>query len=385
MSKFIFVIVLFLIIAGALSYVGYQINYAVYGIPKDSPTGDYSFEVKKDQTVSDVASYLKSEKVITNTQGFQWQAGNGKLDNLQTGDYTLKLPATQEEIIKSIESQSQEILRQNLEAGKRATVRITFKEGLQMDQYLQMLEEKKVVTIAEMTAFAQNPDNFKELGYQFLPTSLGCTYGDLKTCAKYYPEGYLYPDTYDFFENSTPKEVYVKFLNNFRNKVWNKLKPTLTADEFHRIIILASVLEKETGRTKGVTAENAPELAKERKIMADVFYNREAQKIPWQSDVTAEYGHGRKQCQTTFTVPNCIYLDDPLAKNLYNTYFVAGFPIGPITSPQYDNIEAAMNPEPNDYIYFVSDAIGRKYFAKTSFEHNQNIAKVSQINRELGI
>jgi len=107
--------------------------------------------------------------------------------------------------------------------------------------------------------------------------------------------------------------------------------------------------------------------------------------MKWRSDVTAEYGHGRKLCQQTFEVENCIYLSDPLAQNLYNTYNVKGYPIGPVTNPQFYNVKAALNPIDNDNLYFVSDAIGRKYFSETEAEFNQSIEKVKQINRDLGI
>ena len=104
----------------------------------------------------------------------------------------------------------------------------------------------------------------------------------------------------------------------------------------------------------------------------------------WQSDVTAEYGTGKKLCQQTFTVPDCMKLDSPLAKTKYNTYQNIGYPIGPITSPQFDNINAALNPESNSYLYFVADATGKKYFAKNQSEFYSLINKVDKINKDLG-
>ena len=130
--------------------------------------------------------------------------------------------------------------------------------------------------------------------------------------------------------------------------------------------------------------------------MAQVFYNRTAVNMKWQSDVTAEYGQfsiqtqadgkkvfvKRKLCQQTFTVENCLYLDSPEIATKYNAYQV-NIPIAPVTNPQYDNIYAALNPIDNDYIYFVSDVSGKKYFSTTEAEFNQSIVNVQKINREL--
>jgi UPF0755 protein len=208
----------------------------------------------------------------------------------------------------------------------------------------------------------------------------------LKNCGKYYLEGYLYPDTYSFFKNSTAVEVTNKLLANFEAKVWKKLEKTPTPDVFYKALTMASVIEKETGRTKGgVTDKNREQINKERAQVAGVFINRMNQGVKWQSDVTASYGHGYKICQQTLEVKDCKYLDDPLTNTKYNTYIIEGYPIGPVSNPDFNNIFAALNPTSTDALFFVMDATGKTYFADTEGEHYQNIQAVTQINNDLGL
>ena len=115
--------------------------------------------------------------------------------------------------------------------------------------------------------------------------------------------------------------------------------------------------------------------------MAGTFFNRLDENMKWQSDPTGSYWSGKSFCQQTLkSLDNCIYLDSPEAQNQYNTYNLKDYPIAPIANPQLDNILAAINPEKSDYLFFVSDAEGRKYFAKSNLEHEENIARAQQKN-----
>lgn len=378
-------VVVILLIGGLFIYQAYV---RLFTAPGDSPTGEYVFTVKYGDTIQSIAKQLEADRVIHSAELFKINEALQPLQDLQVGEYTLEVPADPANLIKQINAQSEILRLANLQADKRPSVTVTLREGLGIDDYATVLADKGVIRDVEsFKQYALQPTNFDRQKYPFLPQPLDCEYGDIRTCAKYYPEGYLYPDTYEFFLESAPGEVYNKMLNNFNTKVWSKVESQVKDKraDFARIVILASVLEKETGRTKGIKPEQLEEVNTERKNMAQVFYNRTNLGMKWQSDVTIEYGTGRKVCQQTFKVPNCFLLDDPIARHKYNTYLHPGYPIGPVSNPQYYNIEAALNPIANDYLYFVSDVIGRKYFSSSEADFQASIRKVNQINKDLGM
>lgn len=383
-NKIILVVVL--IIISGLTYFGFNIYQLWNGNPAASPVGNYTFEVKSGQKIDDVGAKLELDKAISSKDVLLFQAKLNPIKNLQTGQYTIKLPASSQDILYQIDDQTGKKAAELSKIPVLPTEKITIREGLNIDQMAAIFEEKGILKAGEMQNFAKDPKNFNRTKYPFLPEPLTCQYGDIKNCAKYYAEGYLYPDTYNFFKPSTSEQVFDVLLKNFNTRVWSKLETQAKGKDFYKIVTLASVMEKETGRNKGVKDDAAlAELNQERKLMADVFNNRTDQGIKWQSDVTGEYGHGKKLCQQTFKLEGCIFLDDPLAINKYNTYIIPGYPIGPISNPQFDNINAALNPTPNDYLFFVADAIGKKYFSKTNAEHIKTINDVSKINKDLGL
>ncbi|MEM1312015.1 MAG: endolytic transglycosylase MltG [Patescibacteria group bacterium] len=379
----IFTISIIIIIVGIFISVGYNIIAYYFITPSGSPEGSYELVVASGDSVETVADALAEDEVIPSENSLLLQARLNSFNTIQQGNYTLELPDSPEGVMLQIRSQSNDISQKLAELNSKPEVKITFKEGETLDQMIDKLAEKKVASKEDLESLANQHEVYDISKYPFLPEPLSCDYGDIGSCAKYYLEGYLYPDTYNFTESMDPKQVFQTFLNNFNNKVWSKIEDQITREGFYDVVTLASVLEKETGRTKGVTAETKDELSQERKIMAGVFYNRLEQDMKWQSDVTAEYGTGKKLCQQTFEVENCMLLDSPLAKTMYNTYQNVGFPIGPITSPQVDNIQATLNPDENNYLFFVSDVTGKKYFAETADEHFQVIREVNIINNEL--
>jgi UPF0755 protein len=383
MTKKIFSLGIILLIIAGLLFAGYS-SYAYYFVsPSDSPKGNYELVVNSGDDVEVVAKKLTEAKIVPSEGSILLQARLNSLNGLQSGKYTLNLPDSPEGVLLQIKDESTKIRDELAKLNNKPVVKITFREGETLDQMIAKLVENGVAQKSDLENVARDNTKFSNVKYPFLPKPLTCTYGDIKACAKYFLEGYLYPDTYNFTQPMDTIAVYETFLNNFKTKVWSKLETQVGDKDFYKVITLASVLEKETGRTKGVTAETKDELYRERQTMAGVFYNRITQKMMWQSDVTAEYGTGKKLCQQTFKLEDCMLLDSPLAKTKYNTYQIAGYPIGPITSPQFDNINAALNPDQNSYLFFVSDVTGKKYFAKTSAEHFNVIRQVNQINKDL--
>ena len=376
--KIIFTLSILVIFA----FFGFQTYSFYYNPPSNSPTGSFEFTIPKGQTFKETAIKLASDKVTTSDSVLNFHERFNPINNLQTGKFTLQLPAKPEAIIIQIQTQNQEIIKKIAKENQRISVNLTFREGIRLDDIIKILDENQVATKKELEEFVRDSNNFDRKAFPFLPKPLSCSYGDLSTCAKYYPEGYLYPDTYSFFKPSKPSEIFNKIFRNFENKVWQKIEPKIGNKTLEKVLIMASVIEKESGRPiGGVNKNNLEEVNKERKLIASTFYNRIEIGQKWESDPTGTYWSGKTFCQQTLkNLENCIYLDSPEAQNQYNTYIVKNYPIAPITSPQLDNIMAALEPIDSEFLFFVSDAGGKKYFAKTNAEHENNIAKVQIAN-----
>jgi UPF0755 protein len=171
------------------------------------------------------------------------------------------------------------------------------------------------------------------------------------------PEGYIFPSTYNFQCNTTAKEVVEKLSETFI-RIWNEKFASKAKSEgmsMHKVLTLASIVEAETA---------VPE---ERARVAGVYYNRLRMGIRLQADPTVRY-----RSSNQFIDKKDLHDDNP-----YNTYIYEGLPPGPINSPSTSSIEAVLNPESNDYLYFVAtgNGNGRHVFAKTYKDHLKNVAK----------
>ena len=369
-------------IAIVLCFVGFNAVAPVFAeIPSDSPKGEVVISVESGDGKTELAKKLLDKKIINNDILFATESKNANLE-IYTGDYILKVPAKRTDLIAQIQKQS--LVKAKQDDGKQE-VSVLFKEGQTLDQYAQSLEKKGVLSAEEFTRYAQNPKNFDRVRFPFLPVPLTCEYGDIKKCAKYYPEGYLYPSTYKFYTKSTAKEVFDKLLKEgFATNVWPKIKDKAGA-ELDKKMIIASLLEKETGRPiTGVNSSNLEAVNKERAIISGIFQNRIAQKMKFQSNPTATYGLEGNLCERTLKSDDgkCYTLKSPEVTNLYNTYQIPSYPIGPISNPSIGNILASLNPEKSDYLFFVSEAGGEMYYASTGAKHSENIKTASQANEK---
>ncbi len=166
-------------------------------------------------------------------------------------------------------------------------------------------------------------------------------------------EGYLFPDTYRFTRTQSTQDMIAAMVRRFRQEAAHI---GLNAN-VHRIVTLASIVEKETA---------VPE---ERARVAGVYTNRLQRNMALDADPSIIYAallDGRYS--------GAIHQSDLQANSPYNTYRFAGLPPGPIANPGADSLRAALNPEPNDFLFFVSDAQGHHRFARTMDEHNRNVA-----------
>lgn len=172
-------------------------------------------------------------------------------------------------------------------------------------------------------------------------------------------EGYLFPDTYKVTRGQGMKEIVTMMVDRFR-KIYAALvaeagpdNPRLEEFTSHEIVILASIVEKETG------------FAAERPLVAAVFLNRLKKRMRLQADPTVIYGLPDFNGNLT--------RKDLRTPTPYNTYTRPGIPAGPIANPGKESLRAVMNPADVPYLYFVAGENGSHYFSKTLREHNRAV------------
>ena len=187
-------------------------------------------------------------------------------------------------------------------------------------------------------------------------------------------EGTLLPETYHYIKNDDRTALLAK-MKAAMDKTVADLWPTrvegLPITTEAEALVLASIVEKETG------------VASERKKVAGVFINRLRQGMPLQSDPTVIYGITKGEIQTEGQGPlgRRLLTKDLEVDTPYNTYMNPGLPPTPIANPGRASIEAVLNPEVHDYIYFVADGTGGHVFARTLDEHNSNVARWRKIRK----
>ena len=184
-------------------------------------------------------------------------------------------------------------------------------------------------------------------------------------------EGSLLPDTYHYSYGDMRTEIVQRMtqsMSQLLDELWLQRAPGLPIDTPQEALILASIVEKETG------------VAEERPRIAAVFLNRLKKGMRLQSDPTVAYalshdaGNGSAKAPLT---RNDLQFDHP-----YNTYRHDGLPPGPIANPGRAALEAVLNPLQTDEYYFVADGSGGHAFARSLAEHNRNVARWRAIQRE---
>ena len=230
-------------------------------------------------------------------------------------------------------------------------------EGYTCRQIFALLEEKKICTAKDIASYAASGE-LKE--YWFLD---GVQRGDA-----YCLEGFLFPDTYDFYQNSSPREVLEKLLDNFDHRFTEEMRgqmDTLNANvtggtfSIHDVVIVASMIEKETANN-----DESP-------VIASVIYNR---LFNWGDtpaflniDASIVYALEGKTNLTT----EDLQIDHP-----YNTYKYIGLTPGAISNPGLASLKAALNPSSTNYYYYVlNPATGKHQFSTTLAEHEGYVSQ----------
>ena len=281
------------------------------------------------QSFSATTAALTNSRIIKEPFKFKIVARlKGYDKKLQAGEYVLSAAMSPIQIL------------QKMATGEIKLYKLTVPEGLNLNQIADLVEAAGLASKSSFIAAATNADLTHQ---QDLPAE---TF-----------EGYLFPETYFFPKNVPAKTIIITMVNRFRqifNTAWQQRARQL-GFSVHQIVILASIIEKETG---------APF---ERPIISSVFHNRLHKKMRLESDPTVIYG--LKNFDGNLKRK---HLETPTP---YNTYKRNGLPAGPIANPGKKSLEAALYPADTDYIYFVSKKDQTHQFSTNYQDHHRAVQK----------
>ncbi len=323
---------------------------------------DVTVVVPEGATTSDVAKILEKNGVIKYPFIYKLYT-NFRIDRRSylTGEYKVG-----EVVVNKSQNYDQLLASLSLIKNSKEVVRITIPEGFTVDEILALFESKGMKNASEFTQALQE----YEYEYRFMDNLNENPISDYRYDVNYgyRLEGYLFPDTYDFYVDENPISAISKLLDNFNLKFdasfydrCNELG--YTVDE---IITLASIIEAEGDKVEDYSK------------ISSVFHNRlnNSSTYPYlESDATVQYALGAHK--------NKLDSKDTEIDSPYNTYKYKGLPPGPICNPGYESIYAALYPEDTNYYYFLSRNDGVTVYSKTYDGHLNAIAESNRIDAEL--
>lgn len=311
----------------------------VYGLTKQvtsTPGDKFVIMVKPGMGAHDIGNLLYEQGVIKSVLVFQIVSKiEGMENSLQAGEYVLNRKMTVQQIVGL------------LVKGETNYQQITIPEGYTIEQISKLLQEKQLGNALTVKTVAQNA-----VPYTYMVNN--------NSNVLYKAEGYLFPDTYRIAKGATEEQILRMMMDQFDKQFTDamRVRATEMGLKVKDVIILASLVEKEA------------QLPSDRPVIAGVFLNRLKQDMPLQSCATIQYILGYPKAELS--------VQDTEIPSPYNTYQHMGLPPGPIANPGIAAINAVLQPEKTDYIYFVADAQGAHHFSKTYEEHLIAIEKVSR-------
>ena len=338
-------VITLLAVLGLLGTLGWL--FVIYP-DSDGPPGhddEVVLEVAEGTTLRRLATELEEAGVLGNARVWSVYMRMRGLDrHLRQGKIRFRIPMTPEEVARYATTRL-----------GRIQIRILIPEGFNRFEIAERLEEYGICPADEFLEATED---------RALLASYGVEANDA--------EGYLFPDTYEFDDQSKPRRVAERMLANWTRRYeelerkYAKQLAALGGWTTHDLITLASIVEKEAA------------VPSERARIAGVFWNRLNSKrfLPrrrLQADPTVQYGciavpEAAPSCRRYDGRITRAMLDDP--ENPYNTYRHSGLPPGPISNPGKATIAAVIDPEKHDYYYFVARGSGRHHFSKTLRQHN---------------
>jgi len=328
---FVFLLILLLILSG-VGFWGYQKLTEFVHTPVNV-TQDQLLTIERGTTGSKLAALLEQEKILEHADFLPWFLNlQPQLNKVKAGTYSLTGVKTLQDLLDMINS------------GKEAQFSVKFIEGKTFKEWRKNLEnaphlkqtlqgktDKEIMALLDIPAVAKAVYEWNNM------------------------EGWLYPDTYNYTPNSTDLELLKRSATRLQkalDKAWNERDENLPLADPYQMLILASIVEKETG------------IAAERPQVASVFINRLKANMKLQTDPTVIYGMGES------------YTGNIRKKDLetitpYNTYMIEGLPPTPIAMVSESALQAVAHPAKTDFYYFVADGSGGHKFTRNLNEHNK--------------
>jgi len=286
------------------------------------------FMVRPGNGLAEIANNLERNGVVSDARVFRYVTATYLRggETLKAGEYDIKAKASMKDVMETLIS------------GKSILYSVVFPEGLTVRQMMLRLNEDAVLE------------------------------GDMP--AELPAEGSLRPDTYKFSRGTKRSEILSQMhaaQQKTIDQIWEKRDPDLPVKTKAEFVVLASIVEKETGKDD------------ERAHVASVFINRLNKGMRLQSDPTIVYGIFGGEGKPS---DRPIYKSDLTKQTPYNTYQIKGLPPTPISNPGRAALEAVANPWRTNDLYFVADGTGGHVFAATLEEHNANVRRWRRIEAE---
>ena len=334
MKKFFVFLLILLLILGGVGFLGYQKLTEFVHTPVNV-TQDQLLTIERGTTGSKLAALLEQEKILEHADLLPWLLKlQPQLNKVKAGTYSLTGVKTLQDLLDMINS------------GKEAQFSVKFIEGKTFKEWRKNLEnaphlkqtlqgksDKEIMALLDIPAVAKAVYEWNNM------------------------DGWLYPDTYNYTPNSTDLELLKRSTTRLQkalDKAWNERDENLPLTDPYQMLILASVVEKETG------------IAAERPQVASVFINRLKANMKLQTDPTVIYGMGESYTGN-------IRKKDLETMTPYNTYMIEGLPPTPIAMVSESALQAVAHPAKTDFYYFVADGSGGHKFTRNLNEHNKAV------------
>ncbi|MBF1226655.1 MAG: endolytic transglycosylase MltG, partial [Haemophilus parainfluenzae] len=334
MKKFFVFLLILLLILGGVGFWGYQKLTEFVDTPVNV-TQDQLLTIERGTTGSKLAALLEQEKILEHADLLPWLLKlQPQLNKVKAGTYSLTGVKTLQDLLNMLNS------------GKEAQFSVKFIEGKTFKEWRKNLEnaphlkqtlqgktDKEIMALLDIPAVSKAVYEWNNM------------------------EGWLYPDTYNYTPNSTDLELLKRSTTRLQkalDKAWNERDENLPLADPYQMLILASIVEKETG------------IAAERPQVASVFINRLKANMKLQTDPTVIYGMGESYTGN-------IRKKDLETMTPYNTYMIEGLPPTPIAMVSESALQAVAHPAKTDFYYFVADGSGGHKFTRNLNEHNKAV------------
>ena len=323
-------------ISMVLAAVGWSMANDMLALNKTSTSATITVEDEND--FGSVVDQLKTNNIIEHTVLFRlFAAVTGGDDEIAQGTYVVDSDMDYRALLNSLSSSS----------SNRKEVEVTITEGMTVQQIFQLLEEEGVSTVDKLNDMAANHD----YAFSFLQD---IPLGDPNRL-----EGYLFPDTYEFYVGEQSSSALTRLLKNFETKMMNdemKAKVESSGHSLQEIVTIASLIEKETDGTDQAN-------------IASVIYNRLAD-----TGSHGTYGMLNIDASLLYGLPEDhtggLTNEDKEYDSPYNLYKYAGLPPTPIANPGLAALQAALEPASTNYYYYALGKDGKHHFSTTLEEHN---------------